>query len=99
MYLALGGFVPLFCILHSVFCIRPKVALGALLHSAFCLRPSVAFPRAEPRFTVHRPGQSLTPNNSPASLPPPYDGHTRPQRFSQVSSLACPPVSDTFTPG
>jgi hypothetical protein len=57
MYLALGGFARLFCILHSAFCLRPSVALVGFarlcavcglyfyfLLSAFCFRFAAASP-------------------------------------------------------
>ena len=60
---------------------------------------SIPFPRAQPRFAVHRPGQPLYLQNGPVRLQPLCDEYPRSQGSAQVSSLACAPISDTFTPG
>ena len=82
--------------------IRSDTTEGCCFTSLF-MQPqpllAIPFPRADPRFTVHPPGQSLYPQNGPVSLPPLSDEPPPPQRSAKVSSLACAPISDTFAPG
>ena len=83
--------------------IRSDITEGCCFTSLFMYATSTALVhslrRAEPRFTFHRPGQPLYPQNGPVSLPPLCDEPLRSQRSGKVSSLACPPVSDTLIPG